>query len=178
MKTTLAIILISFFLGSQTEITLKTDQSTMQVLGTSSIHDWESDVERYSIKGVLSDDNQIMNLNVEVKTKSIKSGKSIMDDKTYDALMADDYPVITFSASQLTINGQKITGQGQLSMAGRTKSIPVEATVLERSAGSIKLKGEVKLKMTDFGIDPPTAMFGTMVTGDEVTIRYDLLLAN
>ena len=37
-----------------------------------------------------------------------------------------------------------------------------------------QVKGEVPLKMSDFGIDPPTAMMGTLKTGNEVVIKYNL----
>jgi hypothetical protein len=31
--------------------------------------------------------------------------------------------------------------------------------------------------MTDFKIDPPTALMGTMKTGDEITISFNVKLA-
>jgi hypothetical protein len=32
----------------------------------------------------------------------------------------------------------------------------------------------VPIKMTDFGIKPPTAIFGTLRTGDEVKVNFAL----
>ena len=36
----------------------------------------------------------------------------------------------------------------------------------------ITLIGEKKFKMTDFKIDPPKALFGTITTGDDITIKF------
>jgi hypothetical protein len=40
-------------------------------------------------------------------------------------------------------------------------------------SGVVNVKGIVPLKMTDFGVDPPTAMLGALKTGDDIKINYD-----
>jgi hypothetical protein len=45
------------------------------------------------------------------------------------------------------------------------------------SGNRIQIKGSKKVKMTDFNISPPTAMLGTLKTGDEVTISFTLVMA-
>ena len=44
--------------------------------------------------------------------------------------------------------------------------------------GKIMLSGEKDFKLTDFNIEPPTAVFGTIKTGDEVVIHYNIQLKN
>jgi len=34
-----------------------------------------------------------------------------------------------------------------------------------------------KIKMSDYGIDPPSFMFGTVKTGDEMTVSFNVNLA-
>jgi polyisoprenoid-binding protein YceI len=41
---------------------------------------------------------------------------------------------------------------------------------------SITFNGSKKIKMTDFGISPPTALMGTMTTGDEVEVIFQVTL--
>lgn len=36
----------------------------------------------------------------------------------------------------------------------------------------ISLIGSKTIKMTDFGVDPPKAMFGTITTGDAIDIKF------
>ena len=40
--------------------------------------------------------------------------------------------------------------------------------------GSIALTGSLSLLMTDFGVEPPTAMLGMMKTADQVTVKFEL----
>ena len=40
------------------------------------------------------------------------------------------------------------------------------------SDNKITLVGENKFKMTDFNIDPPKALFGTITTGDDINIKF------
>jgi len=149
----------------------------MTITGTSSIHDWESIVNDFSVYADVNDES-IIDLAVEVEVKSIKSGKSIMDGKTYDALQADEFPKILFKASNLNIGIEKIEGLGTLTIAGQSKSIPISADILTRSASDLKVKGRVHISMSKFGITPPKAMFGTLKTGDLVVIEYELVLKN
>jgi hypothetical protein len=42
--------------------------------------------------------------------------------------------------------------------------------------GTVTLKGTKLLKMTDYGVKPPSLMFGTMKVADAVTVSFDLVL--
>ena len=164
--------LIGFF--SATQINLNTEKSSMRITGTSSLHDWEMTVDEFDVQGEMTD-TQVQNLEVIITAKSMKSGKSIMDKKAYDAVKADDYPKIIFSSKTLQINGDKIYGKGTLKIGGESVIIDLNAQVIKKDT-EMQLQGQVPLKMTDFNITPPTAMFGTLKTGDDVTIHYDIFL--
>jgi filamentous hemagglutinin family protein len=59
-----------------------------------------------------------------------------------------------------------LTGSG----AGHATAVQVG------SDGSVTFSGSKKLKMTDYGIKPPTALMGTMTVGDEVEIVFSVTL--
>jgi hypothetical protein len=40
----------------------------------------------------------------------------------------------------------------------------------------MQISGSKKLKMTEFDMVPPTALMGTIKTGDEVTVTFNLNL--
>jgi hypothetical protein len=42
--------------------------------------------------------------------------------------------------------------------------------------GSVMAKGLVPIKMTDYGIKPPTAIFGRVKTGNEVKVNFELTI--
>ncbi|WP_424962332.1 YceI family protein [Ekhidna sp.] len=159
------------------QINLNAEKSSMIIAGTSSLHDWKMSVEDFDVSGSIVD-NEVQNLKVAVVAKSMKSGKSIMDGKAYDAVKADDYPTILFSAKTLSIKGEKVIGKGTLEIGGESRAIDLDAKILKNMGSEMQLTGSVSLKMTDFNISPPTAMFGTLKTGDEITINYDISITN
>lgn len=176
MKTTLVILLVTALLGGTTDIKLKPEESSIKVFGTSSIHDWSSEVSKFTVKGKWNGE-VINNLEVSINPTAIESGKSVMDDKTYEALKAKKFPEIKFAADQLNITGKKIKGKGQLTIAGKTREIDLNADILAMRGNEIQLQGAVDLKMTEFDVEPPTAMFGSIKAGDGVTVKYDILIS-
>ncbi|UAM98651.1 YceI family protein [Polaribacter litorisediminis] len=154
--------------------------STVIINGTSTLHDWESIVEKTVAQLATNELNnqKIETLNVSVEVISIKSGKNLMDKLTYKALKYEDHPNITFifKKGEIINEGAKhidIKLIGDLTIAGVTKSVAVE-TKINKSGKPIILKGSHKLKMTDFGIEPPKALLGTIKTGNEITIAFNL----
>ncbi|MCO6484374.1 MAG: YceI family protein, partial [Saprospiraceae bacterium] len=104
------------------------------------------------------------------KIKSEK-GKT-MDSKTHEALKSNKNPHITFNATRVQVNGQDVTATGPLSIAGQTRTVTVKGKWRAISANEIEVKGSHAMKMTDFGISPPTALLGTMKTGDGITLQF------
>jgi polyisoprenoid-binding protein YceI len=101
-----------------------------------------------------------------------------MTNKTHDALQSDKYPEITFSSDKQSVlasgdRGLSSTVTGELLINGikRNISIPLEFTI---TGDRLNVSGSKSLKMSDYEIKPPTAIMGTLKTGDEVTISFDL----
>ena len=155
--------------------------SNLKVLGTSNVHDWEIDAKSFqgSMKAEIEDGQliQIDRLQFGVVAESLKSGKGGMDKNTYKALNTNNHQRITFELQDvknidcISKTNCKVTTSGYLTIAGTKKLVDLtfDAKV---SGNKITLSGEKKLKMTDFKVDPPTAMFGTITTGDEVNIKF------
>jgi polyisoprenoid-binding protein YceI len=104
-----------------------------------------------------------------------------MDGKTYEALRADNYPNITFKLDQinkLSKSGDKyeVAASGYLNIAGTTNKIEMCVHAKVGEDGSVSFSGSKKLKMTDYKIKPPTALMGTLTTGDEVEIAFTITL--
>ena len=156
------------------KLTTDPANSSIKITGTSSLHDWESEAQSFDI-AVTMDNNLLKELNGSIQVKSIKSGKSIMDEKTYDALGADKFPDIKFQANQLEIKNGKVTGKVAVTIKGVTQSYDLSSSST-LTGGNVKVTGSVPLDMTAFGIEPPTAMFGTLETGKDVTINFQITL--
>ncbi|MBO6795324.1 MAG: YceI family protein [Balneolaceae bacterium] len=178
---TLIVSLILFNSGyTQNNYTLDKSQSTVSILGTSTVHDWESVVEDFSVVvAISSSEDQPINIqsfSFMAQVKSIESGKRIMNRKTMSALNEKDHPQITFTlVGPESITAESVTATGLLSIAGQENEVAVSATY-SLNDKSFQLTGSKAILMSDFGIEPPTAMMGTMKTGDEVTIEFTLYL--
>lgn len=153
--------------------------ASINVHGTSNVHDWNMKPTKVTGEIGINGSKQISALTVKVEVKSLKSGNGIMDGKTYDAFDYKKNPYITFqltdvSQAKLSDNDTEITLTGNLSLAGASKKISIKAVGKITKSGDYQLKGSVALKMTDFKMKPPTAMLGTMKTGDAVTVKFDV----
>jgi polyisoprenoid-binding protein YceI len=165
------------------EFTLNNETSQLIVSGTSSLHDWHVDAEQQKGKIVLELSKQlkIEKLTLEVISKSLKSGKGSMDKNTYKALKTDEFKSITFKftelkeATALDNGNYKVKTSGNLTVAGVTKNISLDFN-LHVASDKVTLKGEKTFNMTDYGIDPPKALLGTITTGDEITIKFNTVL--
>ena len=153
----------------------------MEVLGTSNIHDWE--IPAKDFQGTINlemENGQLVNisqLDFSVIAESLKSGKGGMDKNTYKALNTDKYKTIVYQLVKVnnidyTSKSQcKITTSGYLTLAGTKKLIDITFDS-KISDSNIVLSGNKAIKMSNFNIDAPTAMFGTITTGDEVNIKF------
>ncbi|MDR8391342.1 YceI family protein [Aliifodinibius sp. S!AR15-10] len=170
-------------------------KSEMTITGTSTIHDWECDVETINLTADLADalfnaevpvsEESIKALSITVPVKSIESGKGGMNNKIYGALKEKKFSNVeyVFSKAELVSGSQEsgsftLNTTGQLTIAGQTRNVsfPVQATL--SGSDTISFEGSYSLNMKDFGVDPPSAVFGTIKSGEEVTISFNIAVAN
>lgn len=150
-------------------------ESTMTISGTSTLHDWTSEVESFEATVLLKGEN-IETAGFKAQVQSIKSGTTAMDKNTYKAMKEDQYPSIAFQASNITINNGETKISGQLTIAGHSEGVQFPVKIERWSESHLMVEGSYALKMSDYGIDPPRAMMGTIRTGDEVVIAFKLNL--
>ncbi len=159
---------------------------SIKIKGTSNVHEWDCNGYEVRANGSLTTDvsglKAINSLYVEIPVKTVRSTKgSIMDNKMYDALRADGNPNVAYSLERVTGiskrgNGYDINTTGYLKIAGTSRKVDMYVWAQAGSDQSIIFNGSKKIKMTDFGISPPTALMGTMTTGDEVEVIFQVTL--
>jgi polyisoprenoid-binding protein YceI len=152
---------------------------SMTIFGTTNVHNFQSKVTQASGDLVVNTSKQIQSLEVGIPVKSIKSNEKLMDKKTYEAFNETKNPTITFR--MLEVNSLQVTGDdinvtitGNLTMAGTTKKVILKSTGKITKPGVYEFKGSIALKMTEYGMKPPTAMLGVMKVGDAITLKYDV----
>jgi polyisoprenoid-binding protein YceI len=183
-KTTVSLlaiaVLISFSTNGQDRY-VQSGTSRITIAGTSTLHDWTmtSDKTIYdaTFETVQGNPQHLIALTVTVPAESLKSGKGGMDKNAYSALKTDKNKNITFQLTSAKIEDKIVRCHGNLSIAGTTKQIDVEATYTIRPDGSFQFKGSKKLAMRDYNVEPPSFMFGSVTTGNEITVSFDVILA-
>lgn len=158
-------------------------KSTLTITGTSNVHDWEMSASGMSVTMALEKEaSQLKNISAvefSLPAKNIQSHNSIMDKKTWDAIKADKYNSIKFNlanVSGLSFTGNQLRGtaSGTLTIAGKSNSVSIPFTGEVNSNNIIKIAGSREIRLQDFNVDPPTAMMGTLKTGETVTIEFNL----
>lgn len=155
----------------------------LSIRGTSSLHDWESTVDKMEAKGsfVLQNNSlsDVRDVQVLIPVKAIKSSKGkIMDNKTWEAFNYEKNPNIKFILTNKKIDPVRSTliATGTLTMAGITKPIELHILYKVLSEGELLISGSHTLQMTDYKMDPPTAMMGAIQVGDNVVVNFEMTL--
>lgn len=155
--------------------------STVMIAGTSTMHDWTmtSTGANYNATFEVNADgtpSKLTTVAFTLPAESLKSHEKAMDKNAYKSLNTDKYKDITFQLTSSKITGKTISCNGNLTISGTTKPVEVDVTY-EAKNGTLVCKGSKKIKMTDFKVEPPSFMFGTIKTGDEITITFDVTLS-
>ncbi|MGF1925980.1 MAG: YceI family protein, partial [Bacteroidia bacterium] len=154
------------------------------VVGKSNVHDWEMNSAGIESQGTFkfNGKNELVGLsafNFSVAAKSLKSGKSSMDERTYKSIKASEFPKISYrlTSAEVTLiqaNKYSIQTTGALTIAGKTQTISMKVMAVVNSDQSITCQGSEKLLLTDYGISPPSFMLGAMKVGNDLIIKFDL----
>lgn len=159
--------------------------TSIMIAGTSTLHDWEMKSSQGHFEGTfLLNSNDVLTsitgLTFSMPSESLKSGHGMMDDNTYKALKTKAYNNISFVLSTVAIaplgeNNYQLKCFGKLTIAGTTRETDLLVTCKWNPADkSFSCSGSKKIKMTEYNVKPPTIMMGTIKTGDDITITYNL----
>lgn len=148
-----------------------------EVSGTSSLKNWEMNSQKGSGTANIAVENGRINsiekLSVTLRGESLKSGTSGMDKNAYNALKTGQHPVIRFKMEEVLSNrGNVIKIKGDLTVAGVTKTKTFDMQV-NNSSESLRFSGKLDVTFDEFNMTPPTAMWGTIKTGNELTISFN-----
>jgi polyisoprenoid-binding protein YceI len=163
--------------------------SKIWIEGTSNVHDWKA--QAAVIDAVIELDaaglaagpaTLVRKVTITIPVKELKSGKGGMDGNIQKALKSDRNPDITYtltSIEALVGDGKDaftLRAAGTLKLAGAENAVTVDIVATRLADGTIKATGTLPVKMTAFAVKPPTALLGTIKCGDEVKIRFDLVV--
>jgi polyisoprenoid-binding protein YceI len=167
--------------------------SKAKVDGTSTIHDWT--VESRLIAGHVEFESGF-NLEqpapgkvnarcvVTIPVRQLKSDSDKMNTVMYEHIKQKDHPRIEYRLTEMTLKEAPksadapvvFDSKGELSVAGVTNLVQMPVSMIRVDKDKLKFTGSTSVKMTSFGIQPPT-LIGILSTGDDVKISFEWLAA-
>ncbi len=179
---TLVLILVAPVYAQTTEYTIA-PESNLHVDGTSNqTPEWRVYATQIDGTVSLNEEGSVASVQLVVPSKMMKSKKSpIMDRGMYGALKADEHPDIVYELASMSDFVASDDGTftlnttGNLTIAATTQEILVPVEGVSQEDGSVHFTGTHTLLMTDYGLKPPSLMFGAYRTGDELVITFELI---
>jgi polyisoprenoid-binding protein YceI len=164
---------------------------TTTVTGTSTLHDWSA--KSNTINGTLQISGSwtgpgpdLKSIQITIPVNTLKSSEgSGMDDTMYGALKEKANPSITYGLKSANLKSKPskddptfhYEATGRLNVAGSERDENLTLDVQPSGEDKLTIHAQAQMKMTDFGIKPPTAMLGMIRSGDEVTVTVTWQLA-
>ena len=176
-----------------TTYVFQSSPNEMNVEGGSTLHDWRCPIE--SLDGRLRAETSqtdssgapgtIEKVQVAVPVDAITCDKDTMNEKLREALKMNAYPKVYFSladaqVSPLPDSGAawfKVQATGELILAGKRRQIKLPVTGRLLDNGNLRLVGSHTIRLSDYNIDRPSAMLGTIKTSKKVTVNFDVTAA-
>ena len=118
---------------------------------------------------------------VVVPVRAFDCGLSRMNQDFYGALQGAAHPAVRLALGDVQRLGAAREGwaplrvTGTLRLAGVTRPVTLEAQGRVTPEGHVLLRGRHALRMTDFGITPPTGPLGLVRADDRITVRFELV---
>ncbi len=176
---------------SASAIRLRLDPgSEVTIEGTSSLHAFHCktnkimayvDVDPGYTKDLTKIARPIVSVKVNIVVRTLTCGNGQMDKNMYGTLDADKNPLIKYTMSGYDIlDGSASPAAfvakttGTLTISGKEKVIDMKINAERLSDGKATARAEQAILMTDFGINPPSFMLGTLKVGNEVKVKFNL----
>ena len=170
------------------------DQSRLWIEGITNINSYQCNADTIAGFGRLEEPqrtNEIIEshesvvIDVKIPVYELDCGKKAMNKDMYEALKAGSHPQIHYQLKEsdfienIIDDGEewmKIMSTGIIKVAGVEKeiSIPVLGKVLDNNR--FHVKGEKELLMSEFDIEPPTALLGLIKAKENITIKFDVIV--
>jgi polyisoprenoid-binding protein YceI len=157
--------------------------------GTSTVRSWSCTADKIDaaiqssdadVVGAVLDGKKVPGtVQVDFPVARLECKNGTMNEHMRKALKATEHTTIRFALDTYELTrSSAVAGalQGTLQMSGQTLPITVPVQFLPAPNGALRVTGKVPVKMTDWGIKPPTLMLGTMKVGPTVTVNFDLQL--
>lgn len=187
------LIWLPFFASSQADVTnyhkVKITSSSITINGETNVNKFQCTMNQPAlndsivVKNIWSNQKlEFEGLKLVYKVADFECGIQAMNSDFQELLRADEEPYLYLYLNSITLhNGNKafeeldVDAEVEILLAGVQKKINVlGGKVFNHSSARMTLQGDKELLMTDFGIEPPTKLFGMIKVTDDITIEFEI----
>lgn len=128
-------------------------------------------------------DQTAAQVNVRVPVRAFDCGNLRMTRDLQETLEMEQHPEIRFSLSDATLESAGDSSQawseievlGPLTISGTERLVRINAEARPLGNGQYQVRGCLPVKMTYFGVEPPTKAFGLIRVKNEIRVQFDLI---
>jgi polyisoprenoid-binding protein YceI len=167
-------------------------ESRLWVAGTSTVRSFQCQAGAFDAKiesagadavaAVLAGEKAVSRVEVTVPAEKLDCRNGTMNEHLRKAIKAKEFPTVVFRASSYdlarTSESVDVTLNGSLTLGGVEKPITVKAQAKPGAEGTLIVSGTREVRMTEFGLKPPTLMLGTMKVDEKITVGFEVVLKN
>ena len=162
--------------------------SEITIQGTSTLHDFHCktdkiiayvDVDPSYTRDLTKVARPLVSVKVNIVARTLTCGGGTIDNNMYKTLKTDQFQMIKYTMSgydllDATSSSFSANTKGTLQIAGQDKAVDIKINAARLAEGKASAEGEETIKLTDFGIDPPSFMFGRLKVGNELKVKFNL----
>ena len=129
---------------------------------------------------------RFQNTGLCISTRNFNCHNRKIETDMQQAMKAETYPYIRIELAETWQNAQNfkteckdwfpVKAKVRITITNVTKEHQILGKAKKIGANQFQLLGEKALQMTEFGIDPPHAMFGMIKVNDWITFHFDLIV--
>lgn len=120
-------------------------------------------------------------VDLRIPVAGLNCGNGTMDGHLRKALKASEHATIVFRlqsySSTNPVDGvSTLELRGTLMIAGAEQPVIIKADATRESDGTLRVRGSQPIRMSQWGVKPPSLMLGTMKVRDDVVFHFDMKL--
>lgn len=123
----------------------------------------------------------VASVELRIPVARLDCGNGTMDGHLRKTLRASEHETIVFRmqsySSSAAVEGvSTLELRGTLTIAGAERPVVIKADAMRESDGTLRVQGSHPIRMSQWGVKPPSLMLGTMKVRDDVVVHFDMKL--
>lgn len=196
LRTTLGVLGLGILLlpsGATAQLELRPhENSRFWIQGEATTHDFTCVVDEVEGRAQVPVSTDSLRTNAEeaypevvvrVPIRAVDCGNSRMTRDLQETLEMQEHPEIRFELVHATMGAhadtsdqwQRVEALGPLTISGMKRLTRLHAAVRAYDDEHFRIRGCLPIRMTYFGIEPPTKAFGLIRVKNRVEVQFDLL---